>query len=238
VTEKTEKSDTEAATTPDPFIPVEQQRVTRYQEELKKHTQGQQIKFTVTTRTSIDSTLQHKASIEEQKNILRTLIPTVAIIFVLFLAAVQTLFPQHLMLAIFLSPAVTVSILLASTKVNRNTLKSVGKLKEKLRRKPKPTSPITSVPGTPTITPTPSTPTVPKPKRSLHLKQKLASESVPILLLPITTAACVILYLLQAPYYIFFWITLVGFCYCYVLKVWLTRHIQIRITVKKRKKTK
>lgn len=239
MSETEKKPDTEAATKPDLFIPVEQQRVSRYQEELKQHTQGQQRRFTVTTRASINSTLQHKASIGEQKNVLKTLIPTVAIIFILFLAAVQTFIPQHLMLAIFLSPAVTVSILLASTKVNRNSLKSVGKLREKLKRKPKPTPAITSVPGAPTITPTPPTPAAPKPKRSLHLKQRFASESIPIVLLPITTAACVILYLVEAPYYIFFWMILLVFCYAYVFKVWLrTRHIQIRISVKKHGKHK
>jgi hypothetical protein len=247
VSETDKKPDTEeAATKPDLFIPVEQQRVTRYQDELKKHTQGQEKKFTVATRTSINSTLQHKAGIEEQKNVLKIIIPTVAIIFILFLTAVQMLIPQYLMLAIFLAPAITVSTLLASTKVNRNSLKSastklksVGKLKEKLKRKPKiPTAPAPA-PATSTVTSTPPTPTVPKPKKDLHIKQKLASDTIPILLLPITTAACAVLYLLEAPYYIVFWIILLGFCYSYVFKVWLrTRHIQIRISVKKHGKPK
>jgi hypothetical protein len=237
VSETEKKPDTQP-TTPDPFIPVEQQKVTRYQEELRKHTQEQKKKFTVIVRSSIDSKLQYKAGIQEQKNVLKTLIPTVAIIFVLFLVTVQIFIPQHLMLAIFLFPAVTVSTLLASTKINRSTLKNVGKLREKLKRKPKIVAP-TPPTATPTITPTPPTPTTPKTKRSLHLTEKFASENVLIILLPITTVACVILYLLQAPYCIFFWIILLGFCYIYVLKLWLrTRRIEIRISVKKRNERK
>lgn len=194
----------------DPFLPGHEQAPKNYLRVLKDYNATRTTKLTVQIRESINSKLTSDSELKQQRVLLVKAIPIVCTIITVYITCLSVLLPTQIILGAVFSPVVVFGVWIASAKYQKQKLSHP--------RQPFPLL-LTSKLSKPSF---------------FSTLQKLGADNMMLLLFPISTVACVSLYLLQAPYFLHFFACLMFFYCAYLFRVWLkTKRIQIRMSVRK-----